>query len=198
MSEVIAIPELAESSFDAALAIIQRSNGSDPKQATYLSFRVCYFTSKEALQMAGANQKDLALWYLDAEFRQLDTELIKDFQKLYNRHALTIQYTRNYRMVIQKDSEVLAKSLDPDSELTKFEEQYLTKMRGTYSPEQLSRLTSSVQDGENGKTPLNFLQVVMMANNERSIKVGKTSIIEVNTADSSSFGNSLPNEVCPG
>ncbi len=101
-------------------------------------------------------------------------------------------------MVIQKDSEVLAKSLDPESELTKFEEQYLTKMRGTYSPEQLSRLTNSVQESESGKAPLNFLQVVMMANNERSIKVGKSSpVIEIDSSGISSFGDSVPDVVCP-
>lgn len=196
MSEIIPIAENAESKFELAVTILQRVDGFDEKISTYLSFRACYFSINDSLRMAMASKKDLENWYLNNDFHELDTVLIKDFQKLYHRQALTIQYTRNYRMVIQKDYEIVAKSLDPECEMTKFEESYLTKMRGTYSPDQLVRLAGGLTD-DTQKAPLNFLQVVMMANNERSIKIGQKPFVETNPAHIDSGGNCILGEVCP-
>lgn len=203
MSSELAIPEVAESQFSTALSILQRSDGYDEKISLYLSFRACYFSIQESLKMAGASKNDLLKWYEDKDFNELDTKMIKDFQKLYGKIALTIQYTRNFRLIIEKDAEVISKSLDPEDTLSKFEEQYLNRLRGTYSPEQLTKLASAVQDGD-GKAPMNFLQVVMMANSQRSAKVGESQvsknhdIIEISPTNIVSIGDNLLGEVCPG
>jgi hypothetical protein len=204
MSNETLIPQQAESQFDTALSILQRVDGYDEKISSYISFRACYFSISESLKMANATKKELALWYEDEDFHNLDTKLIKEFQKAHGKTALTIQYTRNFRLVVQKDAEVIAKSLDPDSILSKFEEQYLNRLRGTYSPEQLQKLTNSVQDGD-GKTPLTFMQVVMMANGERKQNVGKSQpenqiaidVFAVSPSIGSSSGDSVSGELCP-
>jgi len=204
MSNETLIPQQAESNFENALSILQRVDGYDEKISSYISFRACYFSITESLKMANATKKELQSWYQDEEFHNLDTKLIKEFQKAHGKTALTIQYTRNFRLVVQKDAEVISKSLDPNEVLSKFEEQYLNRLRGTYSPEQLQKLTNSVQEGD-GKTPLTFMQVVMMANGERKQNVGKsqseiTSVIDVFKIAPSSVsggGDSVLGALCP-
>lgn len=156
---------------DPAVAILQRAKFEDTEKALYLSYRTCYLSENEAKKLAGIHQDTLNRWReMDANFNRVEQNLIP-FQDKYHNLALSIEFIRNFRMVLQKDYEILIKALSPDTKdiLTPMENNYLVKLRGSYSPEYLERLARLTITGDG--LPQDFDTFIMTLQQSRSLKL---------------------------
>lgn len=151
-----------------AVALLQRG-GHDERQSRYLSYRACYFSENEAIAAARITPATLRDWRFDPAFAEIEVQRIAQFQKQYHRHALSVEYVRNFRLVLEKDAELLRKSLNTKQVLTQFEQTYLNKMRGAYTPEQLDRL-SRLAIGQ-GDAAWDFSKFIVTLSQERTIRM---------------------------
>lgn len=138
----------------------------DSKKSRYLAFRATGFTFREAAQLAGISEKSVHNWRnSDPEFCQLDLAGISDLKKKLGAEYLNIQFTRNMSLVLQKDFNVLRKSVLMPDTLTEQEHQYLLKLRQFYTPQQLAIIQQMV--GEITGDQLDFTKVVFQIRAER-------------------------------
>jgi len=114
---------------------------SDSRKAKYLSLRVCGFAVREACKYAKVSESAVRHWRkTDPTFHRLEVESLPQLRKEFAAEALGLYWVRNYRLILEKDGELLAKSLNTDDEaeeLTSQEWMYLRKIRGQYTPDQL-------------------------------------------------------------
>lgn len=134
----------------------------DDDKARYLGYRACAFTSREAMKLIEKTMSCLSNWRTDPEFVALEQKLPEYRKELANEYC-ELEFSRNYRLVMEKDHQILKKSLEPDKEvltddgsitipnMSKQENDYLLKMRGYYTPQQLSIMTA-IGGGKNGAT----------------------------------------------
>lgn len=109
----------------------------DSKKARYLGYRASGFTIREALAMVGCKQRTVEHWRReDSAFASQEAQLPELRKKLGFEFA-NMEFLRNYRLILQRDFEVIGKSMTKDYVLTKEEAAYLLKARGSYSPQQL-------------------------------------------------------------
>lgn len=127
----------------------------DPK-ARYLSLRCCGFSIREALKLIGNAHSTLFFWRQNEVFVDLENR-IPEFRKELGLEYANLEFMRNYRLVLEKDYRVLQKSLEKPKNgeepepLTTQEHQYLLKMRGHYTPQQLQAMeVISAAGGEEG------------------------------------------------
>lgn len=107
------------------------------KKSRYLSFRVANFTVKESCDLAKCSFTSVKRWREeDSRFSQLDCEGLTDLRKQLADEYLNIEFSRNFRLVLQKDFDILNKSVQ-GKKLTDEEEKYLLKLRAFYTPQQL-------------------------------------------------------------
>lgn len=167
-----------ESDVGKAISIIQRSRTDDEAKSLYLSFRACYLGENEATRLAGVNINTLAKWREDDPlFFRAESQNLQEFQEVAHRKALSIEYVRNYRLVLEKDMTILLKSLEDSESMTNAENQYLNKMRGSYTPEGFDRLSRIVR-GDGGGTMDDLFQFIREREvivREREISSAKVS-----------------------
>jgi len=150
----------------------------DDTRSKYLSYLACGFSDEEALFVLRLNYSWLDLMRNDTVFADLETR-IPDIRKELGREYAELDFLRNFRMVLEKDHRVLRKSLEMEVdeegepvELSPYEHQYLLKLRGAYTPQQL-QLLEAVVSGDNGG--LNFAEWV--AQNADVIAMSQTKTI---------------------
>lgn len=151
---------------EAAIEAIVPYFPSEPKKSKYLSFRACGFTVRESCQLTKITESAARHWRAnDPEFNNLDTAGISDLKKQIGMEYLDVEFTRNFRLVLQKDLVVLMKSLTTKDGLTPQEQQYLLKIRQFYTPQQLAiiqQLAGSVKGGT-----FDFTKLVFQISRER-------------------------------
>ena len=156
----------------AAMALIPYRR--DDLRAKYLGWLSSGFSDEEALFVLGLNTRWLELMRQDEKFAELE-ERIPEFRRELSREYNDLDFNRNFRMVLEIDHRVLRKSLGIDKEfdeetgeeipveLTPFEQQYLIKLRGAYTPQQLQLLESIAKGNDKG---INFAEWVRDHQNE--------------------------------
>jgi hypothetical protein len=137
---------------------------NDGNRAIYLRYRICCFSVKEATQLAGITHWTVERWRQDPAFLKLDTEEMPRLQKELSAKYLSMEYTRNFTVILRRDLRILMKDLmaaqDEDSpQLTKEENDYLNKIRPMYSPQQLSIVQQLV--GGAKETAFNFSEFTL-------------------------------------
>jgi hypothetical protein len=144
----------------------------DDSKARYLSYRASGFCIREALHMTGNAQSTLSLWRHDPQFAELENNIQQIAQKLRTEYT-SLEFTRNFRMIMEKDYQVLKRCLNPKEELCKGDMEYLLKMRGFYTPQQLQIVESLVQGelSDVGKFSWTEAVLTMRKIEERSIKI---------------------------
>ncbi len=185
MPEQTLLPPGAEPKEISAAAALIPYRRSDSR-AKYLGYLCCGFSDEEALYVLGLNLYWLELQRKENKFCELE-ERVPELLKELSREYVGLDFYRNFRMVLEIDKRVLKKSLgmeqveDPDTgdmvtaELTLFEQQYLLKLRGAYTPQQLQLLEAVATGNERG---LNFAQWVK-DNQDKILSVSRTDTISL-------------------
>jgi len=148
----------------------------DDARARYLSLRASGFTIREALRLIGYAHSTLSKWRLDPEFVDVEKRL-PEYRKELAAEYVGLEFTRNYRLVLEKDYRVLQRSLTKTKdefgrevpiELSEQEHAYLMKMRSHYTPQQLQILEALLR-GEQGQVDqeFNFTEFVIRAAREK-------------------------------
>jgi len=130
----------------------------DDARSLYFGYRSSGYSVREALRTIDRGKSWLSTCRLDPEFVKLEVR-IPEFRRELSKEYVELEFFRNFRMVMEKDYQVLRKSLskDPADILTKQESEYLLKLRTQYNPAQIQILEAIVK-GEKGG--FNFAQFV--------------------------------------
>ena len=165
----------------AAIALIPYRH--DDLRARYLGWMASGFSDEESLYVLGLNVGWLEIVRQDSKFSELE-ERIPELRKELSREYTEMDFYRNFRMVLEKDHRILRKSLgmefveDEDTgelvpeEMTKYDQEYLLKLRSAYTPQQLQLLNAVVSGKEDG---FNFAEWV--SKNQGIIQVSRTDTV---------------------
>lgn len=138
----------------------------DNKKSKYLSYRVSGFSVMEAAQLAGCHLKSVRRWRLaDEQFSKIDLEGVNELRKQLSSEYLDLEFTRNFRLVLQKDFEVLYKSVR-NIDLNEQEHSYLLKLRSHYTPQHLAMI-KQILSGGNIQEPFDFTKLTLTIRRER-------------------------------
>lgn len=153
------------------------------KKAKYLSYRACGFTIRESIDLVpGLSESTLRRWRKDDEnFKKQDGENLPILRRETRADILNTEFSRNYRLVLMKDHEVISKSLDNKQTLNEQEHQYLMNIRKHYTPQQLAIMKQLVEKGElkTGLADFSFSKFVMIINqNNQQNPIDQSSVVE--------------------
>jgi len=138
----------------------------ETRKSTYLSFRAVGFTYREAINLAGISDRTVKRWReADAEFARIDTTGLMELKKQMGAEYLNIEFSRNFRLALEKDFQVLTKSVQFPEKLTDRENQYLLKIRAFYTPQQYAIIQQLV--GEAAQTGFDFTKMVFEIRREK-------------------------------
>ncbi len=142
----------------------------DSNKARYLAYRSCGFTNREAQRLVGITAPSVAEWRrFDPEFSRIEDNLHEIRDKLSEKF-IHLEFIRNFILVLRKDYTVVDKSLHQPELMSKFDQDYLMKMRPQYSPQQLEVL--KVLTSEEGRREFNFSKFVAeMAKNADTVRL---------------------------
>ena len=128
----------------------------DDSKGMYLGFRASGFSVREALRAVGVGKSSLSNWRAeDAEFVRIENDL-PNIRKQLAKDYIELEFTRNFRLVLEKDFRVVQKSLgnimvkNPETgeleadDMTKYDQEYLLKMRGQYTVDQIKALEAVI------------------------------------------------------
>lgn len=154
----------AESIAEVSLPAIMQEDG---KKARYLSYRISGFTVRESVGLAKISESIVRYWRdNDPEFKDIDTtDKVKDLREKLGAQYLTTEFTRNFHLAMQKDFQVLYKSVKQPDDLTAQEQQYLLKLRNFYTPQQLVLMKQLI--GEAHSDGFDFTKLVFEIKRER-------------------------------
>jgi len=133
----------------------------DSRKAKYLSYRACGFTIRESKELVGVTERTIRNWrHADPEFERWDREAIGELREKLGNRFLEIEFRRNYRLILQKDFDVLSRSVEGE-ELTYQENQYLLRARSHYTPQQLETLENILSGRHDGGPEFNWTEFVL-------------------------------------
>jgi len=138
----------------------------DSQKARYLAYRVSGFTMREACELVPCSTRVIYKWReQDEQFRKIDGEGLTDLRKQLSGEYLNIEFTRNFRLVMQKDFDILSKSIR-GVELTTQENQYLLRLRSHYTPQHLL-LIKQILGEIDGDESFDFTKLTLTIRRER-------------------------------
>lgn len=182
------IPDVV-SQADSLLPLFDWDND---RKRVYLSYRLTGFGMREAAKLAGVVEKTIKNWRkADENFNKLDTEGLSEARHGYSSRAIGIEFTRNMRLILQRDFTILTRAVEDETQLTKEERQYLNRIRASYTPNQLEvmqRLLGEIKD--NGVEDYDELIMIMrrkhsgQASEEAKGSLNKASVIETEYSES--------------
>lgn len=138
----------------------------DTLQTKYLSYRACGFTIRESRKLCGLKwDKTIRDWRKkDSLFAYWDGEGLMRLQEMAGSTFLMAEFSRNFRLLMEKDARVIAKSMDAEDQghhLSDEDQAYLLKIRGFYTPQQLESIKKVLNNKEDGGDNFNFTQFVV-------------------------------------
>ncbi len=149
----------------------------DTKKAKYLSYRVANFSVMESCKLADCHIKSVRRWREDdANFNAIDIAGLSHIRKKYGAEYLNMEFTRNFKLLMQKDFDIIYKTVT-GKQLTDQEFAYLLKIRAFYTPQQLAIINGIVKDVEDPSNPnkFNFTKLTMTL---KSVKESTEQTIE--------------------
>ena len=159
----------------------------DDDKAMYLGYRACGYSVREALQEIKKSKSTLSIWRRNQEFKNLENR-IPEIRKELSKEYISIEFFRNFRLVLEKDYKVLRRSLslelNPEGKvvaMTQADQSYLLRMRSNYTPQQLSILEAIAASGRGGFDFARFI-----AENPEIVQLQRTDTITVAKARSGS------------
>ncbi len=155
----------------------------DDSRARYLAARASGFTIREALRLIGNVHGTLTFWRKDQQFVDLENKL-PELRKTLGIEFANLEFLRNYRLVLEKDYRVIKQSLYPqkdtegkDMPLSDQDHNYLIKMRGHYTPQQLQIMETLVKGESVGEFDFTSFILSARKTEERiTIEAKRTSV----------------------
>jgi hypothetical protein len=145
----------------------------DDERALYLGYRASGLSVRESLHMIERSKPWLSLQRHDDKFVELENK-IPDFRRELSKEYVEIEFFRNFRLALEKDYQVLRKSISKGEVLTRQEHEYLLKLRTQYSPAQIQILEAVVSGNQNG---FNFAAFV--AEHPDIVQLSRTDTVTV-------------------
>lgn len=122
----------------------------DDYKSRYLGLICSGFAPREAMKFLGIGKSAISNWRTDPKYVEAEAHM-PEYRKALSREYAGLEYMRNFRMVMEKDKQILDKSLHPDlSEegkplpMANQDHSYLLKIRQTYTVQQLQLLEALV------------------------------------------------------
>lgn len=141
MTEAL-VPVTPSSPLDIADAVLPHFDGNSEKKRKYLSYRLCGYGRNEACKYASVHPRTINNWCLEDEsFARIEKENLLELRKGFSKHIVLFEFTRNFRMTIDNDFEVIEKVHEHGIDaLSKDERDYFIKARAMYTPQQFAVL----------------------------------------------------------
>ena len=130
-------------------------------KSRYLGYRASGFSVRESLRLTGIHEKTLHRWRDgDVVFVKQENAL-PELRKTLGVNFAHLEFLRNYRLILQKDFEVIQLSLDKTREMGKFDADYLLRLRGQYTPQQLEVMSALIGVASETHQPIDFTKLVL-------------------------------------
>ena len=131
------------------------------KKARYLSYLVAGFSIMEAIKLARIHLKSVTRWRkTDLKFVDIETKATGELREQLSNQLIDIEFTRNFRLVLAKDFQILFKDAQ-DIPLTEKEQQYIMLIRKFYSPQQFAMIKQIVGGVGETKEAFDFTKTVL-------------------------------------
>jgi len=131
------------------------------KKARYLSYLVAGFSITESVTLAKVHLKSIKRWREeDSNFIELEQKALGELREQLSNQLIDIEFTRNFRLILAKDFQVLFKDAQ-EKPLTDKEQQYLLTIRKFYTPEQLARIRQLVSGKDDTGEAFDFTRTVL-------------------------------------
>jgi hypothetical protein len=145
----------------------------DDDRARYLGLRCSGFDIMESLRLIDKAKSTLSHWRTDEKFLSLEQD-IPNLRKTLGLEFASIEWLRNFRLILEKDKRVLDKSLDSRLPmLQKQDQEYLLKMRSTYNPQQLALLQEMLKSAKGGEGAINLTDMfIRMSKTTETMEIG--------------------------
>lgn len=154
----------------------------DDNRAVYLGLRASGFSTREALKLAQVSKQALSNWRADPQFKRIEDDLPKYRKDLANEYV-SLEFIRNYRLVLEKDYRVMQASLNPvkvtvntplgeremDTPMNAQDHAYLLKARSHYTPQQL-QIMEALVSGESAEN-FDFTKFILAAASQTKQRV---------------------------
>ncbi len=135
------------------------------KKAAYLAKRICGFTIRESVKLTGIHERTLRYWReTDPKFVQLDGAGMIQLRQTLAAQYLDIEFSRNLHLVLERDFKVLWKMVEGE-ELSKFEQDYVLKLRSHYTPQSLA-MVKQLLAGGTVEQPFDFTKLTLTIRRE--------------------------------
>ena len=164
----------------------------DDDKSRYLGLRASGFTIREALGLIGKSKSSLSAWRHDTVFVNLEDKT-PELRKTLALEYASLEFLRNYRLILEKDFRVIKDSLSRKTEhdddgkpyvvsQNSQDFQYLLKLRAHYTPQQLQAIEQLFGKGDGDKS-FNWTDFVMtLSRTKEEIKVETRHMQEPNLA----------------
>jgi len=131
------------------------------KKLRYLSYIICNFSVREAAKLAKVTERMIRYWReQDPNFAEIEQQGFTDLRKQLSKEFIDIEYTRNFRLFLAKDFNVLYKDA-AGGLLTDREQQYLLQIRKFYTPQQLAMIKEIIGGGDGATEAFDFTRTVL-------------------------------------
>lgn len=122
-------------------SVLPRFDFDDDRKRRYLSFRLCGFDRNEAVKFAGIQVRTVYHWREhDPEFERLEKTNLLDIRNQFSKEIIKLDFTRNFKLALERDFQVLEQAVKDATKLTRDEVIYLGKIRALYTPQQFQVL----------------------------------------------------------
>ena len=122
-------------------SLLPRFDWDDIRKRAYLSYRLCGFGRDEAVKYSKIKVATVYHWrQRDPVFEQLEKTNLIELRQRFSREVITLDFTRNLKLALERDSQVLDKAVRTPAKMTPEEQRYLEKIRPLYTPQQLQIL----------------------------------------------------------
>lgn len=188
-AEVVLVGEDGSVPPEVAIASSSIPYSRDDNKGLYLSFRSCGLSVTESLNAVGVTQSALDKWRrTDETFKSLETR-VPEFRVKVAAEFVHAEFLRNMLMLMKRDHNVIQKALDVDAgsedSMTKEETDYLKKIRGMYTPEQLETLQTLFKRQE-GSEGFDWTKAVKDRARGKTVKLTETRTMEIGSGETES------------
>jgi len=131
------------------------------KKSRYLGYVVAGFSTTEAMKLAKVHPATVRRWREEDEtFLGLERQAGGELRERLANTLVDIEYTRNFRLVLAKDFNILYKDAT-DQKLTDREQQYLLLIRKFYTPQQLAMVRQLLSGNGQSSEAFDFTRTVL-------------------------------------
>ncbi len=170
------LPELNDATGEQALLSRIPAMDGGPRianeKADYLGYRATGFPVRQACYLAGITQSTLNRWRrADEAFANVENTQLAELQSQVGNEVVHLQFLRNMRLAMRGDFNILYKAVHHLESLTKREFEYLKRIRGLYSAQDLMNVTRAL--APEAEAPIDFASLVMKLTRETTeVRIG--------------------------